>query len=80
MEDEETANKELKTNNSSKAVLRLPCAVQHPVETVSSSISGNFAVFLYSYNNNKIYLLQMGCHPVAVIILHVFPNTTDKFT
>jgi hypothetical protein len=31
-------------------------------------------------NNNNIYLLQMGCHPVAVIILHVFPNTTNKFT
>jgi hypothetical protein len=26
----------------------------------------------YSYNTNNIYLLQMGCHPVAVIILHVF--------
>jgi hypothetical protein len=22
-------------------------------------------------NNNNIYLLQMGCHPVAVITLHV---------
>jgi hypothetical protein len=31
-------------------------------------------------NNNNIYLLQMGCHPVAVIILHVFPNTANKFT
>jgi hypothetical protein len=34
-------------------------------------------------NNNNYYyyyLLQMGCHPVAVIILHVFPNTTNKFT
>jgi hypothetical protein len=31
-------------------------------------------------NNNYYYLLQMGCHPVAVIILHVFPNTTNKFT
>jgi hypothetical protein len=32
------------------------------------------------YNNNNIYLLQMGCHPVAVITLHVFPNTANKFT
>jgi hypothetical protein len=31
-------------------------------------------------NNNNIYLLQMGCHPVAVITLHVFPNTDNKFT
>jgi hypothetical protein len=31
-------------------------------------------------NNNNIYLLQVGCHPVAVITLHVFPNTTNKFT
>jgi len=22
-------------------------------------------------NNNNIYLLQLGCHPVAVAILHV---------
>jgi hypothetical protein len=28
-------------------------------------------------NNNNIYLLQMGCHPVAVITLHVFPNTDN---
>ena len=27
-------------------------------------------VVLFSYNNN-IYLLQLGCHPVAVVILHV---------
>jgi hypothetical protein len=31
-------------------------------------------------NNNNIYLLQMGCHPVAVITLHIFPNTANKFT
>jgi hypothetical protein len=31
-------------------------------------------------NNNNIYLLQMGCHPVAVITLHVFPNFATKFT
>jgi len=24
------------------------------------------------YNNNNIYLLQLGCHPVAVVILHVY--------
>jgi len=28
-------------------------------------------------NNNSIYLLQLGCHPVAVIILyeHKYENT-----
>ena len=31
---------------------------------------------IYSYNNNNnnnifIYLLQLGCYPVAVVILHV---------
>jgi hypothetical protein len=31
-------------------------------------------------NNNNIYLLQMGCHPVAVITLHVFPNIANKFS
>ena len=25
----------------------------------------------YSFNNN-IYLLQLGCNPVAVVILHVY--------
>jgi hypothetical protein len=34
----------------------------------------------FNNNNNNIYLLQMGCHPVAVITLHVFPNTASKFT
>ena len=23
-------------------------------------------------NNNNIYLLQFGCYPVAVVILHVY--------
>ena len=23
-------------------------------------------------NNNNIYLLQLGCHPVAVVISHVY--------
>ena len=25
-----------------------------------------------SNNNNNIYYLQFGCHPVAVVILHVY--------
>jgi len=33
-------------------------------------------------NNNNIYLLQLGCYPVAVVILHVKKNmklVTTKF-
>jgi len=26
---------------------------------------------IYNNNNNNIYLLQLGCYPVAVVILHV---------
>jgi len=29
---------------------------------------GNYAVL---NSNNNIYLLQLGCYPVAVVILHV---------
>ena len=33
-------------------------------------------VWLYCYhnnnNNNNIYLLQLGCYPVAVVILYVY--------
>jgi len=37
----------------------------------------NVSIFLtrwknYSVNNNNIYLLQLGCYPVAVVILHVY--------
>ena len=28
-------------------------------------------VTLWFNNNNNIYLLQLGCYPVAVVILHV---------
>ena len=30
-------------------------------------------------NNNNIYLLQLGCHPVAVVILHVITDIASKF-
>jgi hypothetical protein len=48
----------------------LPSSGQHTKNT--NKINNN--------NNNNVYLLQMGCHPVAVITLHVFPNTANKFT
>jgi len=28
--------------------------------------------YCYNNNNNNIYLLQLGCYPVAVFILHVY--------
>jgi len=34
----------------------------------------NYLIQLYCLrhnNNNNIYLLQLGCYPVAVVILHV---------
>ena len=31
----------------------------------------NKTIFGYN-NNNNIYLLQLGCRPVAVVILHVY--------
>ena len=33
---------------------------------------GHFADRASQYINNNIYLLQLGCHPVAVVILHVY--------
>ena len=30
------------------------------------------ASHLHNNNNNNIYLLQLGCNPVAVVILHVY--------
>ena len=30
-----------------------------------------FVCYYNNNNNNNIYLLQLGCHPVAVVILHV---------
>ena len=32
----------------------------------------SYAKWFITYNNNNIYLLQLGCHPVAVVILHVY--------
>ena len=29
-----------------------------------------FTFSFEEYNNNNIYLLQLGCYPVAVVILH----------
>jgi len=29
-------------------------------------------IYVYNNNNNNIYLLQLGCYPVAGVILHVY--------
>jgi len=35
-------------------------------------LTHNMAIRLFVHNNNNnIYLLQLGCYPVAVVILHV---------
>jgi len=30
------------------------------------------SLFYNNNNNNNIYILQLGCYPVAVVILHVY--------
>ena len=32
----------------------------------------HFSKTVHCLNDNNIYLLQLGCHPVAVVILHVY--------
>jgi len=39
----------------------------YTTDTLTLSLS----IYIYNNNNNNIYLLQLGCHPVAVVILHV---------
>jgi len=38
---------------------------------VTFSIGKYFYKLIFNNNNNNIYLLQLGCYPVAVVILHV---------
>ena len=38
---------------------------------VSSLCHVALSGLMVNNNNNNIYLLQLGCHPVAVVILHV---------
>jgi len=35
-------------------------------------VNTNVMCTISNNNNNNIYLLQLGCHPVAVVILHVY--------
>jgi hypothetical protein len=69
MEDEEAAN-EIKTNNSSNAILRLPSKEQHLLGTLSSSTISNSAIFLYSYAS--YYSTMHGNHHLTTFNLRVF--------
>jgi len=41
-------------------------------QLLQNKITGTEGILTHSNNNNNnIYLLQFGCHPVAVVILHV---------
>ena len=39
------------------------------------------SAIIFRINNNNIYVLQLGYHPVAVVILHVhkYEKVTSKF-
>jgi len=54
-------NVENKPSDTTQKVSRLHYM---PVKTLILAYSNN-------NNNNNIYLLQLGCYPVAVVILHV---------
>ena len=47
-----------------------PTGMLH-IQTESIILLLNFGSHLPEYNNNNNNKLQLGCHPVAVIILHV---------
>jgi D-tyrosyl-tRNA(Tyr) deacylase len=55
----------------------LPCYL---VTLITRKSKEKFKIRTVHGPGNNIYLLQMGCHPVTVITLHVFPNTDNKFT
>ena len=46
--------------------LRLSLHLSPLLQDINLSVNNN-----NNDNNNNIYLLQLGCHPVAVVILHV---------
>jgi len=52
--------------SSAASVIRLSLQQEKRIGSlISGSLNNN------NNNNNNIYLLQLGCHPVAVVILHV---------
>jgi len=46
------------------------CHVSYNVTYPYKTLNELCLAVIYRYNNN-IYLLQLGCYPVAVVILHV---------
>ena len=58
-------------------MFRAMCAHHQEVKIVLNSIwyhhtEGSELSKINNNNNNNICLLQLGCHPVAVVILHVY--------
>ena len=59
-------------------MIRAMCAHHQEVKIVLYSIwyhhteGSELSKINNNNNNNNIYLLQLGCHPVAVVILHVY--------
>ena len=63
----------VKKNNNKKLYTVLSCVGVFTFCTCCKILIC-FVCFVASFNNNNnnnIYLLQLGCHPVAVVILHV---------
>jgi len=57
--------------NDSRAVQkRCGVVLNDVIQTINVRV--NFRTRLKFNNNNSIYLLQLGCYPVAVVILHVY--------
>ena len=54
------------TEFQTRATINPSCAVKRKVPDITHTYSTG-----KMYNNNTIYLLQLGCHPVAMVILHV---------
>jgi len=72
----------IKTLNISSFVTNYFCSRNAPPKSLSAGLLRSFEMLrraaaryrrfvTVNKNNNNIYLLQLGCHPVAVVILHV---------
>ena len=62
-------------HNANGKRIQLPHHRKHSLQYVDRMdiVARETIEFYYvNNNNNNIYLLQLGCHPVAVVILHVY--------
>jgi len=57
-------------SRKSRAIPLLPLRAVQPVQSLSACTRVHLLQMVL-YNNN-IYLLQLGCHPVAVAIPHIY--------